>query len=120
MAKIVKPQPAELGIRAHRPPAKPKRILVPSVSRKHKAIRIPISGQRVEGHKARLATKGHKRAELSEKCSGTEAFPVDSTPGRVSALVSGYRTVSDEQTRRRRRTRCSICLFRAAKMEIPD
>ena len=56
---------------------------------------------------------------MSEKCSRTEAFPVDSTAGRESAF--GFR-VPDGQ----RRTNsplparaCSIYLFRAAKMEIP-
>ena len=40
--------------------------------------------------------------------------------GVYRLLVSGCRTVSDEQTCRSRRVRCSICLFRSAKMEIPE
>ena len=41
--------------------------------------------------------------EVSEKCSRTEAVPVDSTPGRVSLLCSGCWPVRDEDTRSNRR-----------------
>ena len=45
----------------------------------------------------------HRHGEVSEKCSRTEAVPVDSTPGRVSLLRSGCWTVCDEETRSNRR-----------------
>jgi len=50
-----------------------------------------------------LAKKGHKSGQVSEKCSRTEAFSIDSTPGVYRLLVSACWTVSDEKTRRNQR-----------------
>ena len=39
-----------------------------------------------KGHDERRPETSHQRGEVSEKCGGTEPFPVDSRPGRVTAL----------------------------------
>ena len=60
-----------------------------------------------------------QRGEVSEKCGGTEPFPVDSRPGRVTAL--GCRGLDGRrlETRLQPARGCSIGVFREGKMEIP-
>ena len=48
MPKVVNAKRAESGVRADRPPAKPKRVLPLGITRKQEAIRISIFGQRVD------------------------------------------------------------------------
>ncbi len=66
MSQVMQPHPAELRIRADRPPTSDKAVMTPTVGifRKHEAIRNPISGQRLDQRPGGLAERHGARAGL--------------------------------------------------------
>jgi hypothetical protein len=84
------------------------------------------SGARIAGDPTRGSwpLTRHQSGKVSEKRGGIEQIPVDSGPGRVTALGSGRWRVGDQRTAIRepltaRSRGCSIRTFGEGKLEIP-
>jgi hypothetical protein len=61
----------------------------------------------------------HQSGEVSERRGGTEPIPVDSRPGRVTALGSGAGGSAIREPLTARWHGCSIRVFGEGKLEIP-
>ncbi len=91
VSQIVNPKlAANRGIRANRPPAKPKHVLLLGMARKHKAIRAPLSRQRVDKRPLRLVERPRAWAGLA--VGQIDRIVSGVAPAKIQLLVASSAT----------------------------